>query len=61
MTADERIALERMTVREIRRAQGIVRAQLPMAYEQRNTDALVTLQAWDDSYTEELVRRFAVG
>lgn len=57
MTADDRIALQGMTIKQIRRAQGIVAAQLPLAYAQRNTSALEHLQAWDRNYAAELCRR----
>ena len=61
MTDQERTALRAMTVPEIRRAQGIVRMQLPLAYESRNTVALVRLQEWENDYAEEMMRRLMAG
>jgi len=61
MTEQERTALQGMTVPEIRRAQEIVRMQLPLAYESRNTAALVRLQEWENDYADEMMRRLMAG
>lgn len=57
MSARDLETLRGMTFAQIRRAQGLVKAQIPMAYEQRNTPALRRLQQWDDDYLAELLRR----
>jgi hypothetical protein len=57
MTATETEDLRNMTEREIRRAQDIVRAQIPLAYKQGNTQALLKLQEWEMTYADEMCRR----
>lgn len=57
MSAAERAALQRMTETEIRRAQDLVNAQIVLAYERGNTEALAKLRDWEDSYAHEMLRR----
>jgi hypothetical protein len=61
MTDQERTELRAMTVPQIRRAQEIIRMQLPLAYESRNTTALVRLQEWENDYADEIMRRLMAG
>jgi hypothetical protein len=58
MTEQELEALREMSTPAIRRAQGIVQLQLPLAHAQRNTRALAKLQELERDYAEELCRRF---
>lgn len=61
MTTEEAEALRGMSEREIRRAQDIVRAQLPLAHAQGNTKALTKLHEWEDLYGAEMRRRLDEG
>lgn len=49
--------LAKMTTEQIRRNQQLVQQQIPEAFRQQNTRALAKLQAADDSYMQELLRR----
>jgi hypothetical protein len=57
MTEQERAALEAMTIPQIRKAQGLVRAQQRMAYEQGNTRAMETLNQWERDYADAVYRK----
>ena len=59
ITEHEYELLRGMTDKEIERALDICQAQIPMAYEQRNTKALEQLQEWEMSYIDERVRRLS--
>jgi hypothetical protein len=57
VTERELADLRRMTDKQIRRAQNLVRLQQPLAYRQRNTRALEKLAEWERDYANEMFRR----
>jgi hypothetical protein len=54
-------ALARMSEAQIRRNQDLVAQQISMAYEQKNTDALMWLQRAADEYANEMMRRLVAA
>jgi hypothetical protein len=46
-----------LSLKELRRYQGIIQAQIPMAYEQHKIEALERLQTMDDLVTEAIYNK----
>lgn len=57
MDAYEREALHTMTVKEIRRAQSIVRSEMALAHNQGKLRELELCRSWHDIYALELRER----
>jgi len=58
VTDDEAMAhYATLSMAELRRYQGIVQAQMPMAYERRNEGALATLQHMDELVTAAIYKK----
>jgi hypothetical protein len=57
MNAYETEALAKMTLSQLRKAQRLVHAQMPLAYEQQNERAMIQLQEWDYVYTDAIYRK----
>lgn len=57
MTPDEQTAMRALSDACLRRNFDLCEAQIRMAHEQGNTEALTKLQEWSDAYLTEKVRR----